>query len=272
MSDGSPWITATIGGTIKEPGQEHLPKRIPSLPLFFCAGSPCVFQHPLASPRSPSSLIVWSSPPSPDRKLWKLPHKTVPFSSIPIICLSKCRPLFTRSGGQVVLGTGGGRWWWWVGLFKETLWRKWVWQEKNWQQWDDKYCGCTHTSHMQVLCVHRAAHLSELLSVDFIIPPHFLSCVEHSVVIPIIPFPRAFSHPRPSLWDSSAVYALSFSDGDLNRLNWLSLTQCSYSRASFTKPRHYSLGSVKGYLIETYRLLFKTVLSFSVPFHLHEPL
>jgi len=80
-------------------------------------------------------------------------------------------------------------------------------------------CGCTHTSHMQVLCVHRAAHLSELLSVDFIIPPHFLSCVEHSVVIPIIPFPRAFSHPRPSLWDSSAVYTLSFSDGDLNRLN-----------------------------------------------------
>lgn len=131
MSDGSPWMTATIGGTIKEPGQELLPKRIPSLPLFFCAGSPCVFQRPLASPRSPSSLIVWSSPPSPDRKLWKLPYKTVPFSCIPIICLSKCHPLFTRSGGQVVLGTGGGRWWWWVGLFKETLWRKWVWQEKT---------------------------------------------------------------------------------------------------------------------------------------------
>lgn len=142
---------------------------------------------------------------------------------------------------------------------------------KNWQQWADKYCGCTHTSHMQVLCVHRAAHLSELLSVDFIIPPHFLSCVEHSVVIPIIPFPRAFSHPRPSLWDSSAVYALSFSDGDLNRLNWLSLTQRSYSRASSMNLRHYLLGAVKGYLIETYHVLFKTLLSLSVPYHLHEP-
>lgn len=122
MSDGNPWMTVTIGGTIKEPGQEHLPKLVPSLPL-------CWFSLRLPPIPNPLSLCEALLPPQTESSE-SFPIRQSHSPVFPSFAYLSARPLFTRSGGQVVLGTGGGRWWW-VGLFKETLWRKWVWQEKK---------------------------------------------------------------------------------------------------------------------------------------------
>lgn len=97
-------MTATIGGTIKELGQEHLPKRIPSLPLFFCAGSPCIFQHPLAFPPVPHPLSLCEA---------LLPPQTESSESFPIRqSHSPVSPSFAYLSAVLCLPGVADKWFW----------------------------------------------------------------------------------------------------------------------------------------------------------------
>lgn len=65
------------------------------------------------------------------------------------------------------------------------------------------------------------------------------------LLYPLFPF-QELSHILAHHYGIRVLFMLSFSDGDLNRLNWLSLTQCSYSRALVYKSKTLFFWSGEG--------------------------
>lgn len=80
------------------------------------------------------------------------------------------------------------------------------------EQGENANSECTSTANTRILriCWYFVFTRLSILGRVFIIPPHFLSSMEDSVVMTIILFPRASSHPQQSLWALSASYVLSF--------------------------------------------------------------